>query len=104
MGGVGEEGCRQTVGLTRLSRGPVRSLAQKEREASEVRLRYLGLGASCGPLEELERGEGVGLPLGCGDDSGEGGGGRSWEAGGAWSQEQTEGRGWGGGRRLMPLF
>ena len=51
MGGVGEEGCRQTVGLTRLSRGPVRSLAQKEREASEVRLRYLGLGASCGPLD-----------------------------------------------------
>jgi len=76
VGGVREEGCRQTMGLTRLSRGPVRSLAQKEREASEVRLRYLGLGGSCGPLEELERGEGVGLPLGCGDDRGEGGGGR----------------------------
>ena len=28
---------------------------------------------SCGPLEGLERGEGVGLPLGCGDDGGEGG-------------------------------
>lgn len=56
--------------------GPVRSLAQKEREVSEVRLRYLGLGGSCGPLEELERGEGMGLPLGCGDDRGKGGGGR----------------------------
>ena len=51
----------------------MRSLAQKEREVSEVRLRYLGLGGSCGPLEELERGKGVGLPLGCGDDRGEGG-------------------------------
>ena len=36
----------------------MRSLAQKEREVSEVRVRYLGLGGSCGPLEELERGEG----------------------------------------------
>lgn len=74
MGGFGEEGCRQIVGFTWLSWGPVRSLAQKEREVSEVRLRYLGLGGSCGPLEELERGKGVGLPLGCGDDRGEGGG------------------------------
>ena len=73
---MGGEGLQTHHGTHTAKSGPSEEPGPEEREASEVRLRYLGLGGCCGPLEEPERDEGVGLPLGCGDDRGEGGGGR----------------------------